>query len=70
MKNFLIKNEKLINVGVIIGLISFFLTFLTTFSLQMDKMSIIKISFLPLIFGFYYFSFVRIFSAKLLSHFV
>lgn len=55
MKNFFIKNEKLLNVGVIIGFISFFLTFLTTFSLQMDKMSIIKISFLPLIFGFYYF---------------
>jgi hypothetical protein len=55
MKKFYSKNEQIINTALMIGMISFILTFLTTFFMQSGKMTILKVSFLPLIFGFFYF---------------
>jgi hypothetical protein len=55
MKKFYTNNEKLINIGFYIGLITFILTFSVTSIMQLNKLTILKISFLPLVFGFFYF---------------
>ena len=47
--------KPLISISVLIGLITFFLTFLTTFYMNYDNLSIVEISLLPLIGGFFFF---------------
>lgn len=55
MKNFYNKTKPFISIGLLIGAVTFFLTFLTTFYMNYDNLSIIEISLLPLISGFFFF---------------
>ena len=49
------KTKPFISTGILIGLITFFLTFLTTFYMNYDNLSLLEISLLPLIGGFFFF---------------
>jgi hypothetical protein len=55
MKKIYTQNETLFLNGFLIGLICFFITFIITFLLQLNEMSLLKIAFLPFVFGFFYF---------------
>jgi len=55
MKKFLKKTSPYISNGILIGFITFFLTFITTFYLNYDNLSLIEVSLLPFIGGFFFY---------------
>ncbi len=55
MKKLYKKIKPFTGIGILIGLITFFLTFLTTFYMNYGNLSIIEISLLPLTGGFFFF---------------
>lgn len=55
MKKLFKKTSPYISNGILIGFITFFLTFITTFYLNYDNLSLIEVSLLPFIGGFFFY---------------
>ena len=55
MKKLFKKTRPYISNGILIGFITFFLTFITTFYLNYDNLSLIEVSLLPFIGGFFFY---------------